>query len=357
MNDLLSQSTPRGLLGVPATLTRRQREAEPTVSGTPPLPPKPLEVQNLTPRWPTLSIPGDLTSFHHRDRRIVTNPALGTFVQLNETSYALLKELLIRMRLEQPSHEDHGTRLDQPQVDRLVALLVLKPAIPGGTMVQVEECAKADLQVGDVALLRGDASLLVHRVVYSSAGIVATKGDALPVMDPEGQADKVLGRVIAIRPQDHRGALDFKRRPPMLVMEREAAVDRVLAGVTFLYPSSIPAKSVADQGLSQIQERAGVVVQVRREDRNSRVAAYVEMQPPRSVVAISKDALSPIEDYVGSRMTVRPITFVLAGYGPGLLTTTLSIFARVGPPHGQFQAPIAIAYIAGLLAGRSELCR
>ncbi len=73
------------------------------------------------------------------------------------------------------------------------------PALWPRDLLTVCPVAVEELRRGDIVVYRRSALLCVHRLVRTAAGIVITRGDALPADDPPVSSDQILGRVVAFR--------------------------------------------------------------------------------------------------------------------------------------------------------------
>lgn len=68
------------------------------------------------------------------------------------------------------------------------------PFYRDGSLVEIESCRAADLEIGDVALVETSKGLLLHRVVGHLGQGLLTKGDARRTVDGVIPPKRVLGR-------------------------------------------------------------------------------------------------------------------------------------------------------------------
>jgi hypothetical protein len=74
----------------------------------------------------------------------------------------------------------------------------MAPLLLPGDVVWVERVQPGQLHCGDLLVIRREAGLVTHRLVYLDAAAVRTKGDASPWLDPPASFSALLGRVIWI---------------------------------------------------------------------------------------------------------------------------------------------------------------
>jgi hypothetical protein len=72
------------------------------------------------------------------------------------------------------------------------------PSLRPGDILQIEACAAADAEVGNIVLFRSAGWLVVHRVNKCTAAGLVTQGDGLARPDAPVAASDVLGRVIGV---------------------------------------------------------------------------------------------------------------------------------------------------------------
>ena len=86
------------------------------------------------------------------------------------------------------------------------------PTIRDGDFVEVRPTSITDLGVGDVILCNRAGCVIVHRLVArwqrNGRGMLITKGDAVPHLDPPLSAGDVVGKVVAIERDGKRVDLE-----------------------------------------------------------------------------------------------------------------------------------------------------
>jgi len=68
------------------------------------------------------------------------------------------------------------------------------PAIPSGSQIEVQPCAAAELEVGQIAAFEREGQVVVHRVESVSTEGVRFAGDTLERGDGVIASERVLGR-------------------------------------------------------------------------------------------------------------------------------------------------------------------
>ncbi len=117
------------------------------------------------------------------------------------------------------------TGLVREQLDRgaLIRLHVtgnsMAPLIEAGDVVLVQRVNAEDLRRGDLLVVEGSGSFLVHRAVAISGNRLRTKGDNVSCADPAVTVHDVLGRVVMV--ENASGRID-------LYVGRWPVVNRVL---------------------------------------------------------------------------------------------------------------------------------
>lgn len=86
----------------------------------------------------------------------------------------------------------------QPSLRLRVTGASMLPAIRPGDILHVSHCRPADAAIGDIVLVKREARLYAHRVIFRSDSNVVTRGDVLPRSDPATSPQAFLGRVTAV---------------------------------------------------------------------------------------------------------------------------------------------------------------
>lgn len=110
----------------------------------------------------------------------------------------------------------------------------MRPLLAVDDEVLVEPIQLAQLQWGDVVLLRGEKGLLTHRFYGAIDSRLHTRGDRNLLPDPPATAEQLLGRVIARR---RHGRLWDWHTPPR--QWRLRAIGRIAAGEGRLLPHEV----------------------------------------------------------------------------------------------------------------------
>lgn len=75
----------------------------------------------------------------------------------------------------------------------------MEPALQtGDVVIVIKRISIRDISVGDVVVYRRGGALIIHRVVAVSDGILITKGDNNPLVDPPVSFENVIGKVLEI---------------------------------------------------------------------------------------------------------------------------------------------------------------
>jgi signal peptidase I len=80
-------------------------------------------------------------------------------------------------------------------IDMTASGFSMWPRIQDGSLVHVEPCSGADVDLGDVVLFEEPRRLVLHRVLRATESHVFTKGDACFQPDGWVAREQVLGRI------------------------------------------------------------------------------------------------------------------------------------------------------------------
>jgi signal peptidase I len=102
------------------------------------------------------------------------------------------------------------------------------PLIQPGDELRLVPVDRASIQRGMIVAYRGDAAIVVHRLLSRGPDGIVTKGDALAEPDAPVGWSSVLGRVAALRMPDGR-VVDLQSGPRALVVRALARFARLRA--------------------------------------------------------------------------------------------------------------------------------
>ena len=103
----------------------------------------------------------------------------------------------------------------------------MAPLVRAGDRLLLAPIDRRSVRGGDLVAFRGDARLIVHRVVARGRAGVVTKGDALPSRDTEVPWTELVGRVVSLT--DVRGRVHDLGSPAWSLVGRLVGRLSVLA--------------------------------------------------------------------------------------------------------------------------------
>jgi len=121
----------------------------------------------------------------------------------------------------------------------------MAPLIEAGDVVLVQRVNAEDLRRGDLLVVEGSGSFLVHRAVAISGNRLRTKGDNVSCADPAVTVHDVLGRVVMVEKAGGRIDLYVGRWP---VVNRVLGLLGWCEGQLFAAAHAVRRKLVGERG-------------------------------------------------------------------------------------------------------------